>query len=299
MTAVLLNPWTGVDDMFSHGFMAYAFVAGTVIAISAGLVGYFVVLRGQVFTGDALSHFAFTGALAALVVGIDLRFGLFFSCVAVGLVMGSLGRLGRADDVIIGNVFAWLLGLGVLFLGVYSTSRGAGNGTASVNVLFGSIFGLTKAQALVDVLVGVGIVFSMIVIARPLLFASLDEAVALARGVPVRFLGIGFLVLVGLTAGEATQAVGALMLLGLLAAPAGAAQRLVVRPYRAMWLSIGLAVFSMWLGLTLSYAFVVLPPSFSILAVATSCYFASWCATALRDRRAIKFQRRHSVEQWT
>ncbi|HUZ19850.1 MAG TPA: metal ABC transporter permease [Acidimicrobiales bacterium] len=283
----LVDPVTGAGHMLSHPFMDYAFVAGTVIALATGLVGYFVVLRGQVFTGDALGHVAFTGSLAALALGVDLRVGLFVACVLVGVVMGALGRRGLADDVVIGNVFAWILGLGVLFLAFYATSRGGSNGTVSVQVLFGSIYGLSRAQAAVAAGIGGGAVVALLVIARPLLFASLDEAVASARGVPVRLLGLGFLALVGLTAGEATQAVGALLLLGLVAAPAGAAQRLTDRPWRAMWVSAGLSVLSMWAGLTLSYAVSALPPSFSILAVATACYVLSWAVTAPGRRRAV------------
>ena len=115
-----------VLPIFGHPFMRNAFVAGTGIAACCGAVGYFVVLRSQVFTGDALSHVAFTGALAALAAGFDLRLGLFGATVAVAVGMGFLGRFGRADDVVIGSVFAWILGLGVLFLSIYtSTSSGA------------------------------------------------------------------------------------------------------------------------------------------------------------------------------
>src|SRR5205807_547193 len=149
-----------------------------------GLAGYFLVLRAQVFTSDALSHVAFTGALAALAAGIDLRIGLFAAAVVVAVLLGALGRRGRADDVVIGSVFAWILGLGVLFLTLYTTSRSTANGAAGVNVLFGSIFGISAARARVAAMVAAGVVAMLLAIARPLLFASLDEAVASARGVP-------------------------------------------------------------------------------------------------------------------
>ena len=119
-------------------------------------------------------------------------------------------------------------------------------------------------------------------IARPLLFASIDEAVAAARGVPVRLLGIGFLALVGATAAEATQAVGALLLLGLLAAPAATALLLTDRPYRGMAISAGLAVAEMWAGLALAYAVPAMPPSFAIIAVATAAYLAACAGSRLR-----------------
>jgi zinc/manganese transport system permease protein len=250
-------------------FFQHALLAGTAIAAAAGLVGYFLVLRTQVFTGDALSHVAFTGALAALAFGVDPRLGLFAATIGVALLLGVLGRRGRPDDVAIGNVFSWILGLGVFFLTVYTTSRSATNGNAGVNVLFGSIFGLSRSQAVTTAVIAVVICGAIAMVARPLLFASLDEAVAAARGVPVRLLGFGFLALVGACAAVATQAVGSLLILGLLAAPAGAAQRLTDRPYRALALSAGLAVAEMWAGLALSSTVPKVPPSFGILAAAT------------------------------
>ena len=267
-----------------HPFFANAILAGTAIAAACGLVGYFLVLRAQVFTGDALSHVAFTGALAALAFGLDPRIGLFTATIAIALLMGSLGRRGLADDVVIGNIFAWILGLGVFFLTVYTTSRSTANGSAGVTVLFGSIFGLRSSDAVVAAAIGVILCLLMVVLARPLLFATLDPAVAAARGVPVRLLGLGFLALVGACTAEATQAVGALLLLGLLAAPAGAAGRLTIHPYRALGLSGVLAVADMWAGLGLSYAVPVLPPSFAILAVSAAGYALVVAGSALRHR---------------
>jgi zinc/manganese transport system permease protein len=236
--------------MLGHPFMQYALLAGTAVALAAGLVGYFLVLRAQVFTADALSHVAFTGALATLAAGMDAQIGLFAVTIVVALGMGALNRRARPDDVVIGGVFAWILGLGVYFLTLYTTTRSGTNGSASVTVLFGSIFGLSAGRATLTAIIALLICAAMVAIARPLLFASLDENVAAARGVPVRLLGYGFLVLVGATAAESTQVVGALLILGLLAAPAGAASRLTTRPLHAMGLSAAIAVASMWLGLT-------------------------------------------------
>jgi zinc/manganese transport system permease protein len=269
------DPFTGISHMLSHPFMARAFEAGTVVAIACGLIGYFVVLRAQVFAGDALSHVAFTGALAALAAGIDLRLGLFVACIVFGMAMASLDPLGRADDVVIGNVFAWILGLGALFLSLYATSAHGGNGGAGVSVLFGSIFGLSSGQAHVASAIGVAAIMLLLAIARPLLFASLDESVAAASGVPVRLLGVVFLGLVGVTAGEATQAIGSLLLLGLLAAPAAAAQLLTASPWRALALSTAIAVGSMWAGLAMSYAAPTVPASFAVISFATATYLVS------------------------
>jgi zinc/manganese transport system permease protein len=272
-----------MTGMLAQPFMQHALLAGTAVALAAGLVGYFLVLRAQVFTADALSHVAFTGALAALAAGIDARLGLFAVTILVALGMGTLGRRGRLDDVVIGGVFAWILGLGVLFLTLFTTRRSAGNGAASVAVLFGSIFGLSLSRAALTAVIALAISAAIVAMARPLLFASIDENVAAARGVPVRLLGFGFLALVGATAAESTQVVGALLILGLLAAPAGAASRLTTRPLRALALSAGIAVASVWIGLTASYAVPQLTPSFAILAVATAAYLAA--AVASRSRR--------------
>jgi zinc/manganese transport system permease protein len=261
--------------MFSQPFVRDALLAGSPIAVASGLLGYFVVLRAQVFAGDALSHVAFTGALAAAAAGIDLRIGLFAATVAIALLFASLGARGRADDVTVGVVFAWILGLGVLFLDLFNSGSGGSNGVVGARTLFGSIFGLSGGEAALAAAIALALVAVILAIARPLLFATLDPAVALARGVPVRLLGGVFLVLVGVDAAEATQAVGALLLLGLLAAPAGAAHRLTVSPYRGMALSAALALASVWIGIAVSYRFGSLPPSSAIVIVAGGFYAAA------------------------
>ncbi len=273
--------------MFAHEFMRNALVAGTFIGLACGLVGYFVVLRAQVFAGDALSHVAFTGALAAAVAGLDVRAGLFAATILGGLALGVLGDRARSDDVVIGSVFAWTLGLGALFLSIYTTKSSAGNGTAGVRVLFGSIFGLSATDVRVSVALAIVASVLLLAIARPLLFASLDTAVAAAQGVPVRLLGIGFLALLGLVAAQASQAVGALLLLGLLAAPAGAAHRLTANPFRGLLLSAVLAVASIWIGLTLSYVFPTLPPSSMIVAAAFG-FYALAATTTVGDLRLLR-----------
>jgi len=281
-TAVIASAGT----IFEQPFMQYAFLAGTLIALAAGLVGYFLVLRGQVFAGDLLTHVTFTGALAALAFGVDLRVGLFATTIAVGVIMAGLGERGHADDVLTGTTFAWILGLGVLFLTLFTTNRSTGNGAAAIRVLFGSIFGLNLATAQLAAGVGVAIVLVMLLIARPLLFASLDPAVAAAHGVPVKLLGVIFLGLAGAAAAEATQAVGALLLLGLLAAPAGAAARLTSRPFLGLTLSAALAVASMWIGLVVSYLVPPVPPSFAILAVAAGGYALAFAVTGRQPQNS-------------
>ena len=210
-----MPPAPGSRDMFSHPFMRNAFLAGTAIAAASGLVGYFVVLRSQVFSADALSHVAFTGALAALAIGIDARVGLFGATVLVALGLGLLGNRGRADDVVIG------IGLHV------GPRRSACSSSASTRgrrarrtaprastCCSARSSGSVAARRSPRPRSASGCCLAVLGIARPLLFASLDEAVAAARGVPVRALGVAFLVLVGVCAAEATQAVGALLLVG-------------------------------------------------------------------------------------
>jgi zinc/manganese transport system permease protein len=264
--------------MLAHEFIRNALLAGSLIALASGAIGYFVVLRGQVFAGDTLSHVAFTGALATAAAGLDLRIGLFLATVLVALLLGALGARARADDVSIGIVLVWVLGLGVLFLDIFNAGGSGANGNIAARALFGSIFGLSATDARLAALLGGVLILGLLVIARPLLFASLDPRVALAQGVPVRGLGLIFLVLLGLDAGEATQAVGALLLLGLLAAPAGAAHQLTADPYRALALSAGIALACTWAGIVLSYELPSLPPSSAIVSLAALAFFtaAAW-----------------------
>jgi zinc/manganese transport system permease protein len=271
--------------MLSLPFIHRALLAGTAIALLSGLAGYFVVLRGQVFAGDMLSHVAYAGALAALAAGLNPRIGLFASTITVAVGIALLAGKATADDVIIGNAMAWILGLGVFFLAFYTTHRATGNSTANVTVLFGSIFGLSAHDAALAAGIATGLIIVLLLIARPLLFASLDPAIAAARGVPVRLLGLLFLAIVGATAGEASQAVGALILTGLLAAPAAAAYHLTTRPWAALPLAGALAVAAMWLGITLAYTIPVLPPTFTIMTVTATEYALAALTARLRRRR--------------
>ena len=261
--------------MFEHEFMRNAFLAGSAIALASGLVGYFVVLRSQVFAGDAFSHVAFTGALAAAAAGIDIRLGVFAATIVVAMGLGLLGARSWGDDVVIGSVFAWVLGLGVLFLSIFTATASATNGTAAVAVLFGSIFGLSTADARIAAAIAAVSCLALLAIARPLLFASLDPQVARGRGVRVTALGTALLVLLAIVAAEATQAVGALLLLGLLAAPAGAARLLTTDPWKGLALSAALALAAMWFGLALSYEVSSLPPSSAVIAIATVPYLVA------------------------
>ncbi|WP_375491310.1 metal ABC transporter permease [uncultured Jatrophihabitans sp.] len=288
MSGVLAaDPISGLGHMLAAPYVQHALLAGTAIAVLSGVVGFFVVLRGQVFASDALSHVAYAGSLAALAAGVDLRFGLFGACVVVGLLLGLLGGRGVADDVVIGTVFSWILGLGVFFLALYTTHRATGDSAANVNVLFGSIFGIDAAAARSAAWIALGALAVLVLIGRPLLFASLDPAVAAARGVPVRVVGAVFLAVVGVAAAEASQAIGALLLFGLLAAPPAAAQLLTDRPWRGMVLAVVLAVVALWIGLLIAYAAPRLPASFDIMTVAALIYLGAAVRARLRRGRQV------------
>lgn len=267
--------------MLGHEFIRNAYLAGSFVALACGLVGWFTVLRGQVFAGDALSHVAFVGAIAAAVVGVDERVGLFALTLGLAAVMAGLGRRARADDVTIGVVFSWVLGIGVFLIAVLSTSSLGGSGLIVANTLFGSIFGLSAGQAIVAAAVGLGVVLAALAIARPLLFASLDHELAGLHGVPVRVLGLVLLALIGAVTAEGTQAIGALLVLGLIAAPAGAALRLTSKPYLGMALSAGIALAAMWGGIALSYAIPSLPPSTAIIGLAVAAYALASTASTI------------------
>jgi zinc/manganese transport system permease protein len=287
----LLAAWPGP---LSHDFFRQAFVAGTAAAVAAGLVGAFLVLRNQVFACDALSHVAFTGGLAALAFGFAARTGVFAATVAAAIVLAVLGGRARLNDVVTGVVFTWLLGLGVLFLSIFTTSRATTNGTGAIRVLFGSIFGVSGATATQTMLIAAGVVVVMVGIGRPLLFASIDPAVAEARGVPVTNLNVVFLAAVGIMVAQLVQVVGALLLLGLITTPAATAQRLTARPWRAVGASVVIAEATVWVGLWLGYVRPTLPPSTAIIGTG----FLAWLAVELGDRTVRRHKRRQkSAEQ--
>ncbi len=261
--------------MFAHAFVRNAYLAGTFVALACGCAGWFVVLRGQLFAGDALSHVAFVGAIAAAVLGLSVQVGLFALTILVALGMAALGPRAHADDAVIGTVFAWILGIGLLLLTVLATSSVGASGITAVNTLFGSIYDLSAGTAWLAAAVCSAVVAAIGLGFRPLLLSSLDPELAAVRGVPVRLLGVAFLAALALVTAESTEAVGALLLLGLLAAPAGAAHMLAPNPRVGLILSAALALAAMWIGLALSYAIGSLPPSSAIIGLAAAEYGAA------------------------
>ena len=216
--------------MWSYPFFQHAFEAGTIVAVVAGVIGYFVVLRRVAFAAHALSHIGFAGAAGAVALSINPLWGLLVFCVSSGAVIGALGQRLRSRDTVIGIVLAFSLGLGALFLSLYH----GGDANAAVSILFGEILGVSAGDVLLTL--GVGAVALLVVAAvyRPLLFASVDEDVAEARGIPVRLLSVAFMVTLALAVAVAVQVVGVLLIFALLVAPAAMAERLTSSPPRAV-----------------------------------------------------------------
>jgi zinc/manganese transport system permease protein len=263
-------------------FVRNAILAGTPAALVVGLAGYFVVLRDQVFAADALSHVGFTGGMAALAYGLDVRVGVYAGTIVVGALLGLLGgRAARASDAAVGVVFAWVLGLGAYFLSLFLDRQAAGNSAAAVRVLFGSVFGIGSSQVRVTAAVSALVLVVLIALARPLLLSTLEPDVAAASGVPVLAVEVVFAATVGLAVAQAVQLVGALLLLALVATPAAVAQQWTARPWRGVGLSAAIAVLGLWAGIAISYAASRLPPSFAVVTL----LFLFYAATVLVRRR--------------
>ncbi|EFH83151.1 metal ABC transporter permease [Ktedonobacter racemifer] len=269
-----LNLWQDLQVMLSYDFMRQALLAGTLLSIVAGLVGYFVVLRHQAFAGESLSDVAFTGALGGAALGINPFLSLMVTTVVVALAMGGFGERLRGRDVAIGTVLSWVLGLGVFFLSLFTAHvSGTGTGFSGVTVLFGNILGVSADQLRTIALVSGGVILALLLLVRPLLFASLDPDVAAAHGVPVRALGLGFMVLLAITVSEATLAVGALLVFALLLLPAAIAYQMSSRPFVALGLAAILAVVFTWIGMAIGF-YTGYPSSICISLLAFVCYVA-------------------------
>jgi zinc/manganese transport system permease protein len=280
-----LNLWLDVQSILQYDFMRQALLAGTILSLVSGLVGYFVVLRHQAFAGESLSDVAFTGALGGAALGINPLASLLVTTIAVAVAMGGFGERLRGRDVAIGTVLAWVLGLGVLFLSLFTTRvSGTGTGFSGVTVLFGNILGISTGQTQTIALISGVAILILLLIARPLLFASLDPDVAAAQGVPVRLLGLGFMVLLAVTVSEATLAVGALLVFALLLLPAAIAHQVTSHPFAALALAAGLAVAMTWLGIAIGF-YTGYPSSVCISLLAFASYVAVVGSSHVGKRR--------------
>ena len=247
--------------------MVHALEAGTIVAVMAGVTGWFMVLRRQTFAGHTLAVVAFPGAAAATLAGLPLELGYFGFC-GLGAIALAAARRGSEsfESAATGSLQALALGLGFLFVSLY---HGILNGLDSL--LFGTFLGITSSQVLVLLVVAAVTMVVVALAAGPLLFASVDPDVARAGGVPVRLLGLGFLLVLGLSVAETSQITGALLVFALLVTPAAAAHRITARPFASVVLSVALALAVTWLGLALAY-FSVYPVGFYITSLSFAVY---------------------------
>jgi zinc/manganese transport system permease protein len=252
--------------MLEYDFMQTAFEAGTVVAIVAGAVGYFLVLRNLAFAGHALSHVGFAGATGAVLLGVTPFWGLIAFTVAGGIGMGLLGDQLRGRDVAVGIMLSLSLGLGVLFLHLYTTYA-----TQASSLLFGNVLGVSPENLRDMLVLGVLTLACLTAIARPLVFATLDPELAEAKGVSLRLIAVLFLIVVAIAVAEAVQVVGILLVFALMVGPAAAALRCTTRLKSGIALAIALAVAETWAGIALAYV-TDWPPSFWITLLSSVVY---------------------------
>jgi zinc/manganese transport system permease protein len=248
-------------------FAWHALLAAGIVALTCGIIGPFVIMRGMAFAVHGTSELAFTGAAGGLLLGGNPIVGAFAGALIVAGLIGALGGRERERDASIGVILAFGLGIGVLLLSFYH-----GFATEATNILFGNIFGIGVSQ--LALLVGVGVVATtaLLIMYRPLLFASLDPDVAATKGVHLRAIGIAFLLVLAVTVTAAAQLVGTLLVLSLAITPAAAAARLAVRPLALTTLSIIFALTAALGGVVLSLAWPTIKPSIFITCISFALY---------------------------
>ncbi|HUC48597.1 MAG TPA: metal ABC transporter permease [Xanthobacteraceae bacterium] len=276
--------------MLEFDFMRNAFVAAGVAALVSGLVGYFLVLRGQTFAGHALSHIGFAGATGAVLIGVASLYGLIGFTLAAGIAMGLMGERISNRDVAVGVVLALALGFGLLFLHYYTAF--AAQATA---LLFGNVLAVDPATVGTLVALAVVTLAALAVIMRPLIFASLQPELAEAKGVPLRLISTAFLAVVALAVSASTQIVGVLLVFSLMVGPPATAQRLVTGLWGGLALAAALAVAEAWIGITVAY-YTDWPVSFCISALSASGFFAALAAQNLPRIKGATACRSHSRE---
>jgi zinc/manganese transport system permease protein len=252
--------------LLGYPFVQNAIVAGAVIALVSGLVSRFVVARNMAFAVHALAELGFTGSAGAILLGLSPVVGLLGGTLATALFIGGLGVRVRERDAVVGVVMAFGLGLGVLFLTLYQSY-----GTQAYAILFGSIVGVSTGDIVLLVALGVVTLVGLAVVYRPLTFATVDPEVAEARGVPVRMMGLAFLLILAVAVAEAVQVVGVLLILTLLITPGASAERLTARPGRAALYSVAIALVAVLGGIALALL-TNLPASVFVTSLSFACY---------------------------
>jgi zinc/manganese transport system permease protein len=265
--------------MFEYEFMRTAFAAGGIVAIVAGAVGYFLVLRNLTFAGHALSHVGFAGATGAVLVGIGPLWGLLAFTLVAGVAMGLLGDRLRGRDVAVGIILSLALGLGVLFLSLYTA-----HATQATAILFGNVLGVSVETVWALLGLSAASLCALAVIARPLLFATLEPELAEAKGVPLRLVSALFLAIVAIAVAEAAQVVGVLLVFALMVGPAATSLRLTSRLVTGVGLAVLLALLETWAGIALAYV-TDLPTTFWIVLLSCVVYLIS--AVSRTDARRV------------
>ncbi len=271
------NLFSDAGSMWQYAFMRHAFEAGTIIAIVAGVMGYFIVLRQSSFAAHALSHIGFAGAAGAVLVGLPPLAGLLTFTTGGGIAMAILGPRAANRDVQIGTVLSFMLGLGVLFISLYK-----GYATEAYSILFGDILGISRSDVLITLVAALILLGVVGAIYRPLLLSCLDEDIAEAKGLPIFSLGAAFMVLVAIATSIAVQVVGVLLIFSLMVTPAAVAQRLARRPAQGILISIVIALFATWFGLFISFYVPWARASFVITTVTFAIYVAVRFMQAVR-----------------
>jgi zinc/manganese transport system permease protein len=258
-----------LHDLLATSFVQHAFYAVTAVAIAAGAVGYFVVLRRQAFAAHAIGHVGFAGAAGAVLLGLSPILGLLVFCLGAGVLIGVAGASLDDRDTVVGVTLTAALGLGVLFISLYS-----GYADATYSILFGQILGVSTGDVVVVSSLSVAVLVIVTLTYRPLLFVSVDAQSAASRGLSERALSLLFMALLATTTVVAIQIVGVLLVFSLLVAPAAAAEVLTSSPIKATLLSVTLALFSGWTGLLLG-VWIGGPVSFWITALASGSYLVA------------------------
>ncbi len=271
-----------IQILLHYHFMQNAYLAGTLVALTAGIMGYFMVLRSQSFAGHSLANVGFAGATGAVLFGIPPIVGLFLAgaLAAVGIqALNQASGSSRQSDIAVGAVFTASLALGFLFI-FLATAEYAAN---VYNVLFGNVLGISDTDVRIILWSTLVLVGAFLFIARPLFFASIDPDVAAARGVPVRALALGYLMLLALAVAVAVQVVGVLLIFALLVTPAAIAQEVTTRPAVAAAVAVALALIFTWVGLAVGY-FTPYPVGFFITTFAFGTYALVRGGRFVRDR---------------
>jgi zinc/manganese transport system permease protein len=262
--------WNPIDDLqslFQFEFMRNAYLAGTAAAVAAGVVGYFVVLRGLSFAAHTLTQIGFAGAAGALAAAVNPLYGLLLINGAGAGAIGLLGRRHSGRDVVTGIVLTAALGLGVLFLALH-------RGQEAVPVLVGDVLGISSAEVIITVVAALVVVLMVSAMHRPLLLSSLDDEIAEARGVRIGAMSVVVLLILAVTASVTTPIIGVLLTFSILVGPAATAGLLAARPGRAVLLSAVLSVLYVWAGLAVSY-WIDFPPSVFVTGLAFAGYLTA------------------------